>query len=213
MITLDIISDPICPWCYIGKANLMQALEAAPDHPFLLRWRPFQLNPDMPAEGMDRRQYLEEKFGGPEKVDQLDAHVREVAAKAGLTIDYARIPRTPNTIDAHRLIRWAGHEGKQTAVAQTLFTAFFEGGRDISDHAVLADVAERAGMDRTMVERLLASDADLEEVRAEDAEARRIGVTGVPTFIVADRYAVVGAQPPEVWAQAIAELKQAEDQS
>lgn len=204
--TLDIISDPICPWCYIGKAKLDRALEARPDHPFEIRWRPFQLNPEMPREGMDRRGYLEWKFGGPEKADSFYQRIEQAARDAGLEVNFDAIARTPNTLDAHRLIRWAGVEGRQTLVVNQLFRRYFREGQDIGDRAVLVEVARSAGLDAEVVARLLEGDADLEEVRAEDAQAREMGVQGVPTFIVGGRYVVTGAQDSEVWLQITDEL-------
>lgn len=209
MITLDIISDPICPWCYIGKAKLDRALEAAGDHPFDIHWRPFQLNPDMPPAGMDRREYLETKFGGPEGANRVYSAIADAAAEAGLEIDFGRIERTPSTIDAHRLIRWARVTGNQTAVVSQLFRRYFREGQDISDRAILLDVAESAGMEREVVERLLDSDADLAETREEDAAAREMGVGGVPTFIVGGRYVLQGAQDSETWSRVIDELNAA----
>lgn len=213
MVKLDIISDPICPWCYIGKTQLDRALEAHPDHPFQVEWHPFQLNPDMPREGMDRRTYLETKFGGREQAVSVYARIAEAAEAAGLDIDLAAIERTPNTLDAHRLIHWAGVEGRQTAVVSALFRAYFKEGRDIGDPEVLADIADEAGLDAALIHRLLASDADLDDIRARDAWAREHGVTGVPTFVVAQRHAVPGAQPPELWARVIAEIAQSGDRS
>ncbi|UWQ21187.1 DsbA family oxidoreductase [Jannaschia sp. W003] len=207
MLKLDILSDPICPWCYIGKAHLFRALEARPDHPFALEWHPFQLNPDMPPEGMDRRAYLEGKFGGREGAVRAYAPVAEAAEKAGLSLNLDGMARTPSTLDAHRLIHWAGLEGRQTPVVQALFAAYFEAGRDIGDHGVLLDVAEGCGMDRAMTERLLASDADAEDIRGRDAHARARGVTGVPTFVIASQAVVVGAQPPESWEGIIDDLQ------
>ena len=165
MIKLDIISDPICPWCYIGKTLLDQALAERPDHPFEIAWHPFQLNPDMPADGMDRKEYLETKFGGKDGAIRAYAPVLERAEAAGLTIDFAAIPRTPNTLDAHRLIHWAGIEGRQMPVAMALFRAFFEEGRDIGDADVLSDIADSAGMDAAVVRKLLQSTARSEERR------------------------------------------------
>jgi predicted DsbA family dithiol-disulfide isomerase len=208
MVKLDIISDPICPWCYIGKAQLDRALEAEPDHPFEIEWHPFQLNPEMPAEGMDRHAYLEAKFGGPEKAAEVYATIAEHAEAAGLEIDWSRIERTPNTLDAHRLIHWAGIEGCQTAVVSALFRAYFREGRDIGDPEVLADIADARGMDASVVLRLLASDADREEIAARDKAARDMGVTGVPTFIVARQHAVPGAQPTELWRKVIGEMQE-----
>ncbi len=206
MPKLDVLSDPICPWCYIGKANLDRALEARPDHQFDIEWHPFQLNPDMPAEGMDRREYLETKFGGKENAINVYSRIAEAAEAAGLAIDFAKITRTPNTIDAHRLIHWAGLEGRQTAIVSRLFKAYFEEGQDIGDRAILLDMAEGAGLDRAMTEQLFESDADLEDVRARDLHARNRGVTGVPTFVVANRHVVPGAQTPDLWLRVIDDL-------
>jgi len=206
MIKLDIISDPICPWCFIGKANLDRALEAAGDHPFSIEWHPFQLNPDMPAGGMDRRDYLETKFGGKEGAVRAYAPVVEAAEAAGLAINFEGISRTPNTLDAHRLIHWAGLEERQTPMVSALFRAYFQEGRDIGDAGVLADIAEAVGLDRAMTERLLAGDGDRDDIAARDTHARARGVTGVPCFIIANQHALPGAQPPELWAKVIAEI-------
>ena len=206
MVKLDIISDPICPWCYIGKSYLDRALEAAGDHPFSIEWHPFQLNPDMPAGGMDRRAYLEGKFGGQDGAVQAYLPVQEHADKAGLEINLAGIQRTPNTIDAHRMIHWAGIEGKQTAMVSALFKAYFVDSRDIGDPETLADIADGLGMDASVILRLLASDADIADIRDRDTKAREMGVNSVPTFIVAGQHAVPGAQPPELWSKVIAEL-------
>ena len=212
MVKLDILSDPICPWCYIGKAHLDRALEAHPDHPFAIEWHPFQLNPDMPPEGMDRRAYLEAKFGGPEGAAQVYGRIADAAKAAGLSIDFDAIQRTPSTLDAHRLIHWAGLEGRQTAVVTRLFKAYFEAGQDIGDRNVLLDIAEGVGLDRAMIERLLDSDADREDIRARDAHARARGVTGVPTFVVANAHVLPGAQPPELWEQVLSELAAQNDE-
>jgi predicted DsbA family dithiol-disulfide isomerase len=208
-IKLDIMSDPICPWCYIGKTHLDKALLAHPDHPFQIEWHPFQLNPDMPAEGMDRRTYLEAKFGGKEGAVKAYAPVVEHAEKAGLTINFEAMERTPNTLDAHRLIHWAGIEGRQTAAVSALFKAYFVEARDIGDPEVLADVADFIEMDAAVVARLLKTDEDRESIRQRDAHSREMGVNSVPTFIVGNRHAVPGAQPPELWEQVIAELTEA----
>ena len=211
MTTLDIISDPICPWCYIGKAKLDRALEAAPDHPFEIEWKPFQLNPDMPAEGMDRREYLELKFGGREGAIRVYGEIARTAEEAGLDIAFEKIKRTPNTLNAHRLIHWARAEECQTQVVSQLFKRYFREGQDISDHDVLVDVATTVGMDATLVARLLEGDADLAETIAEDKKAREMGVQGVPCFIVGATYALSGAQSPELWAKVIAEINEKSD--
>lgn len=206
MVTLDIFSDPVCPWCYIGKAHLDRALSQRPDHPFVIAWHPFQLNPDMPREGRDRAAYLEEKFGGRDKAIAIYARVEQAAAEAGVEIDFAAMKRMPNTLDAHRLIHWAGIEGRQTAVKSALMRAFFREGRDIGDPATLTAIAAAAGMDEAVTARLLASDADRDDILARDLDARRKGVNAVPTFLVARQYVVQGAQPPEVWTKVIDEL-------
>jgi predicted DsbA family dithiol-disulfide isomerase len=206
-IKLDIMSDPICPWCYIGKRHLDRALAEVPDHPFVIEWHPFQLNPDMPAEGMDRRAYLEGKFGGKEGAVRAYAPVVEHAEAAGLKIDFEGMKRTPNTLDAHRLIHWAGIEGCQTAAVSALFEAYFVEARDIGDREVLADIADAIGMDAAVVGKLLHSDADVDDIRKRDAHSRKMGVSSVPTFIVASKHAVPGAQPPELWLKVISELR------
>ena len=206
MIKLDILSDPICPWCYIGWTNLARALEARPDHPFAIEWHPFQLNPDMAKTGMDRRQYLEAKFGGKDRVVQAYLPVLQHAEAAGLTLDLEAISRTPNTLDAHRLIHWAGIEGRQTPVVLALFRANFVKGRDIGDPDTLAEIAEGAGMDRALVATLLAGDADAADIAARDAHARSRGVTGVPCFIIANQHVLTGAQPTETWLSVIDEI-------
>lgn len=206
MTRLEIISDPICPWCYIGATHLMRALESRADHPFAIHWRPYFLNPDMPAEGMDRHAYLEARFGGREGAAKTYAPVMEAAAAAGLTLDLKAITRTPNTLDAQRVIHWAEAEGAQTRVAMALFRAYFEQGADLSDAPTLARIAGGAGCDAAVIEALLAGEADSAEITHAAAEAARIGVTGVPTFILGRRYVVTGSQPAEMWRRVTDEL-------
>ncbi len=206
LINLDILSDPICPWCYIGKARLDRALEARPDHPFEIEWHPFQLNPEMPRAGMDRRAYMEAKFGGKDGAVHAYRPVVEHAADAGLELNLDRIARAPNTLDAHRLIHWAGLEGRQTAVVAALFRAYFRDGRDIGDAGVLADLAGEVGLDREMVARLLAGDGDRAEIAARDSHARERGVSAVPTFVLANTYVLSGAQATGTWSKIIDEL-------
>jgi predicted DsbA family dithiol-disulfide isomerase len=205
-IKLDIMSDPICPWCFIGKAYLDKALSAHPNHPFLIEWHPFQLNPDMPANGMGRREYLEGKFGGKEAAVRAYAPVVESAKTAGVAIDFEGMQRTPNTINAHRLIHWAGIEGRQTAAVSALFKAYFTHAHDIGDPDVLIDIAKSVEMDGDVVKRLLDSDEDLKLIQDRDKHSRKMGINSVPTFIIANQHAVPGAQPPELWAQVIADL-------
>lgn len=208
MVRLDIISDPICPWCYIGKANLDRALEQNSDHPFTIEWHPFQLNPDMPLEGMDRRAYLEGKFGGKEGAVTAYAPVAKAAENAGLEINLEAIKTTPNTINAHRLIHWAGLQKLQTPVVDALFKAYFVEGRNIGDTDVLADIADNVGMDAAVVRRLLEDDQDVKVIQDRDQHSRKMGVTGVPCFIVANQHAVPGAQPPETWTKVIQEINE-----
>ncbi|SFA77138.1 Predicted dithiol-disulfide isomerase, DsbA family [Poseidonocella pacifica] len=206
MVKLDIFSDPICPWCYIGKLRLDRALEARPNHPFTVEWHPFQLNPDMPAGGMVRAEYLERKFGGKEAAAKVYAQIDQHARDTGLEIDWSAISRTPNTLDAHRLIHWAGIEGRQTAAVSRLFKAYFLEGRDIGEHEVLADIADGIGLDASVILRLLGSEADREETMARDTQAREIGIDSVPTFIVAGKHAMPGAQETALWEKVIDEV-------
>lgn len=206
MTRLDIFSDPVCPWCYIGKTLLDRALETRPDHPFAVDWHPFQLNPDMPAGGMDRADYLRAKFGAEARAVQVYARIEQAAQAAGLAIDFGAIRRMPNTLDAHRTILWAGVEGRQGAMVAALFRAYWREGRDIGDPAVLVDLAGQAGLPAAAFARLLATDADRDTIRARDAHARDRGVTAVPTFVLADRYVLAGAQPAELWLRVIGEL-------
>ncbi len=207
MIRLDIFSDPICPWCYIGKANLDRALEVHAEHPFEIEWHPFQLNPEMPAEGADRRSYLEAKFGGKQNAVAIYARVVEAAEAAGLTINFEAMNRVPNTLDAHRMIHWAGLEGRQTAMVSALFRANFRDGKDIGDKATLATLAGEAGMDAALAARLLATDEDRADITARDLHARQRGINAVPTYIIANQYVLSGAQPVNLWGRVIEDLE------
>ncbi|MDJ0609474.1 MAG: DsbA family oxidoreductase [Kiloniellales bacterium] len=198
---LQIYSDTICPWCLIGKRRLERALAERPQPDLEVTWHAFQLNPEMPADGMDRRRYLELKFGGGEGARQVYGQVEQAGASEGIAFNFDAIRRTPNTLNSHRLIRWAGREGCQMAVVEALFSAYFFDGRDIGDPETLVAVAQTVGLDPTAAQDYLASDQDLEAVRNEDAEARRIGIQGVPTFIWNGRYVLSGAHPPEVLLQ------------
>ena len=206
MIRLDIFSDPVCPWCLIGKANLDRAMESRPNHPFQVQWHPFQLNPDMPKDGVGHVDYLAAKFGSREKAIQAMLQVAEHAKTAGAEIDMEKVTRLPNTLDAHRVIHWAGIEGRQTAMVARLFKAHWREGADIGEAATLARLAGEVGMDAAAVARLLATDADADDIRARDMDARQKGVTAVPTFLIAQQYVVSGAQPVEMWQQVIDEL-------
>jgi predicted DsbA family dithiol-disulfide isomerase len=206
MVKLDIFSDPVCPWCYLGKANLERALEAHPAQTFEIEWHPFQLNPDTPAEGVVKRDYLMQRFGSEAKLNQIHQQFRDIAAKAGVTMDPDVPQRIPNTLNAHRMIHWAGLEGRQSLMVSALFRAYWVEGRDIGDLGVLADIGVEAGMKREVVARLLASDADLDLIRGREQHARERGVNAVPTFLIANQYVLSGAQPPELWGQVIDEL-------
>lgn len=200
---IDIVSDVMCPWCYIGKRRIEKALALCADLPVRVHWRPYQLDPTLPPEGLDRRTYLEKKFGGPEGARQIYDRIREAGASEGIDFDFEAINVSPNTIDAHRLIRWAANIGAQDAVVEALFAAYFLNGRNIGDHDVLVAIAGEAGMDTAIVRDLLASDADRDLVEREIELARSMGINGVPCFILANQYAVSGAQNPQVLAQAI----------
>jgi predicted DsbA family dithiol-disulfide isomerase len=207
-ITVDIVSDAICPWCFIGKRRFEQAMAAAAkDIEVLVAWRPYQLNPEMPPEGMDRKAYLSAKFGGDAKAETIYERVREAGATVGIDFNFGGIPRTPSTIDAHRLIGLAGRAGRQDAVVEGLFRAYFLEGRDIGDRAVLAAVAAAAGFEDKAIRDYLAGRDDVERVANEDAMARRMGIQGVPCFILNRKYAISGAQEPALFLEAFDRLK------
>jgi len=202
---IDIVSDAICPWCYIGKRQLEGALARLEQEglTFSVHWNPFQLNPDMPKEGRDRTAYRIWKFGGAEKAAALDARITEAAAAVGLDFRTDLMARTPNTIDAHRLVWFGGQKGAQDAVMEAVFKAYFTQGADIGDRAVLADCAAEAGLDRHEVTAFLDGDVAEPEMRAADHAAREAGVSGVPSFFL-DGYSLFsGAMPAETIANAL----------
>ncbi len=210
-INVDVVSDVMCPWCYIGKRKLESALGNLPEGVEVdVRWRPYQLDPRLPKLGKDRRQYLTEKFGDSDRVKQIYDSIDDAGRAEDIPFAFDRIAVSPNTLDAHRIIRWAASEapGVQNRLVEILFRMFFTEGRNIGDNAVLLDAAEEAGMDRAITESLLQGDADRTEVEEEIAIAQRMGVTGVPCFILDNKYVVMGAQPAEVLADAIAEVAQ-----
>lgn len=204
---IDVVSDAICPWCWVGKRNLEGALAilAAAGERFAVHWRAFQLNPDMPAEGVDRASYRAAKFGSEERGRELDAQVAAAGRAAGLEFRHDLMRRTPNTIAAHRLIRWAGEQGLalQAAVQEALFRAYFQEGRDIGQPEVLAALAGEAGLDAAAAAAFLAGGEGAEEVRAEDAGFRQAGLSGVPTFALEGHVLFSGAMPAERIAEAI----------
>ena len=204
-LRIDIVSDAICPWCYIGKRQLERALATLAHEglQFSVHWNPFQLNPDMPKEGRDRASYRMMKFGSADRVREIDDRVTGAAANVGLEFRLDQIVRTPNTLDAHRLIWLAGLENVQDAVMETMFAAYFTQGRDIGDRDVLADCAAEAGMERAAVADFLAGDVAEKEMLAADRAAREAGVNGVPSFFL-DGYGLYsGAMPAETMAEAL----------
>jgi predicted DsbA family dithiol-disulfide isomerase len=198
---LDIYSDTICPWCFIGKRRLERALAERPQPGLSIHWRAFQLNPGMPPEGMDRRYYLEAKFGGVERAGRIYDMVRAAGASEGIDFAFDRIARTPSTLNSHRLIRYAAERGRQDQLLEAVFCSYFLGGRDIGSDDVLVEIAAEAGMDCDAARRYLDSDADVETVLSEDRIARRLGITGVPCFVFNGRFALSGAQEPEALFQ------------
>ena len=208
MIRLDIIADYACPWCYLGKAMLDRALEAHPTHPFVVEWHPYQLDPSLPPEGMDRLEYMAARFGNVAAIAKVHEPLLAMAEKAGVAFNLPAITRTPNTLNAHRLTHWAALEGRQAAVVSALYRGYWREGQDIGDAATLTKIAAQAGMDEALTTRLLAGDADRDLIAQRIAHSRSRGVTSVPTFIVADRHALIGAQEPALWAQVITEVTQ-----
>ena len=206
--TLLVVVDTVCPWCWVGKRNLEAALAmlaaAGGGERFEVHWRPFQLNPDMPREGVERSAYRAAKFGSVERSRQLDAQVAQAGAAAGVAFRHDRMRRTPNTVDAHRLIRLADERGPavQERVVEALFRAYFQDGRDIGDRAELAAIAGEAGMDAGAVDASLAGEEGEAEVRAEDEGFRRLGLSGVPTFALQGHVLFSGAMPPQTMAEA-----------
>ncbi|MEM7226992.1 MAG: DsbA family oxidoreductase [Pseudomonadota bacterium] len=198
---IDIYSDTICPWCFIGKRRLERALIEQPQPDIDFTWRTFQLNPDMPAEGMARERYLSLKFGGPVGAKRVYDPVRQAGQEEGIAFAFDQMTRTPNTLASHRLIRKAGELDCQTEVVQALFDAYFLKAEDIGEIDVLVRAAVAGGLNEDSIRGYLESDEDLAAVREEDAEARRIGIQGVPTYILNGKYVLSGAHPPEVLHQ------------
>lgn len=208
-LTIDVVSDVVCPWCYLGKARLELAIAEVQDEIGVdVNWRPYRLNPDIPPEGIDHRANLIAKLGGAQQVEQAHAMLADLGRQVGIVFDFDAVKISPNTLDAHRLIHWAAMEGRdiQDRVVSALFRANFEEGRNVGDAAVLLDVAETAGLDRGLVQNLLSSDADRDTLLSEIDAARKMGVNGVPFFIFDGQYAVSGAQMPDVLAGALRDI-------
>lgn len=201
--TVDVFSDVICPWCYIGKRRLEKAIATVDrQHEVRVRWLPFQLNPQMPKEGTSRKEYRIRKFGSWERSQELDARVIAVGQAESIHFAFDRIERTPNTLDAHRLIWLADKEGVQGAVVEALFRAYFTEGWDISNRRTLIDVAVEAGLDRDKAEAVLNGDEGMDAIKEAHEQARRVGVEGVPFFIVNGKVTLAGAQPPDAFLEA-----------
>lgn len=209
---IDVVSDVVCPWCYVGKRHLESALatlaEAGEPVP-LVRWHPYELNPSLPAEGVDRREYLERKFGGPARAAQVYERVRRAGTQAGIPFQFERIERQPNTRDAHRLIAWAQTRGDAGPIVERLFRAYFVEGLFVGARDVLATLAGEAGEDRDAALAFLDSDVGRVEIREAEERAASLGITGVPFFIVDGRYGLSGAQPPEAIVEALRRARQA----
>lgn len=197
-LRIEIVHDLVCPWCYLGVRRLLRTLRRRPDIVFELVWRPFLLNPDMPRLGMARPDYVVRKFGGEDRARRLYATISEVGRNEGVHFRFERIRRTPSSIDAHRLIRYAAGYGRADGIVEALFAAHFTDGHDIGDHAVLASVANSCGMDGSEVRHFLGTDQETDTVHAENLRAHRLGINGVPCFVVDGMHAIAGAQEPEV---------------
>lgn len=200
---IDIVSDTVCPWCFIGKRRLERAIAMRPAMEFDVRWRPYRLDPTIPPEGVDRKAYLRAKFGDSPRSAAMGDAIRTEGAGEGIAFAFDKIERSPNTLDSHRLIRWAGGAGVQDAIVEKLFDAYFVHGHNIGDRGVLIEVAADAGMDSGLVARLLDDGAETEIVEQEDRLAHEMGISGVPTFIFQNRYMLSGAREPEVLVKVI----------
>src|ERR1700744_3763662 len=209
---IDVISDTVCPWCFIGKRRLARAMEMRPEIEFDIQWRPYQLDPDVPREGVDRAAYMKAKFGEGPRVSAMSDALKAEGLREGIAFAFDKIERRPNTLDSHRLIRWAATAGIQDTVVERLFAAYFLEGRDIGDPAVLEFLAADVGMDSIEVADLLSSDTDLAAVERETRLAGEMGIPGVPTFIFANKFVLSGAREAEVLVQVIDKALDAEDE-
>lgn len=206
-LAIDVVSDVVCPWCFIGKRRLEQAIALRPDIPVEIRWRPYFLNDWVPREGISRNEYLTKKFGSPERYKSIAGRVSAAAAAEGLTYNVDGIARQPNTIDCHRLILWAantGDAGNAGKMKQRLMELYFTEGADLTDREVLVQAAVDCGMDGALIREWLAGDRDVDRVTAEAEQAKQAGIDGVPCFILGGVLAVSGAQDPITLADAIA---------
>ncbi len=197
-LTLEVVIDLVCPWCFLGARRLRRTLRRRPDLLIETAWRPFLLNPDMPRGGMSLGDYVVRKFGGEDRARRLYASITELGRAEGVDFRFDRIRRTPSSINAHRLVRFAARFGPAGSVVEALFSAHFTDGRDIGDPAVLTAIAAAAGLDGARFRRLLATEEDVDAIHTENLHAHRIGINGVPCFVVGNRHAIAGAQEPEV---------------
>lgn len=204
ILAVDIVSDIVCPWCWLGIKYFQQAMAKSPQK-VQLTWRPYMLDPNVPEGGVPYNDYMKAKFGdGPsDRFKAMREHLETAAPEAGITFKFGEIPMRPNTLDAHRLMRWAGGQGKGTQAAESLFKAFFQDLKDVGDKAVLAGIAEDIGLDKTLIAGLLVGDDDKKTVMEEIAFFQNLGVSGVPCFIYSGQFAVQGGQPPETHLAAI----------
>ncbi len=198
---VDIISDTVCPWCYVGKRRLEAAMAARPEIRFELEWRPFELNPDMPLEGLDRQTYLAEKFGGEERAQAIYKAVEDAGHEAGIDFQFQNIKRMPNSRASHQVLMWARTTGHQNEIAERLFRAYFTEGLNIGDYRVLTDIAGEVGMDANLVGLLLQKGSDAEQIGELEKIAHEMGVTGVPCFVIERKYAIVGAESSDKFLQ------------
>jgi len=205
-LQIDIVSDVVCPWCYIGKRRIENALALAPDIPVEVHWRPFFLNPWVPREGISREEYLTAKFGSVEAYKGIAGRVVTAAGEEGLTYRPDRVKRQPNTIDCHRLIHWSDAQGKSAEMKQRLMELYFRDGSDLTDNNVLVQAAADCGLDAEDVRRRLATEEDVALISAQAKDAADKGISGVPTFVFGQKYAVSGAQPAEQLARAIRQV-------
>jgi predicted DsbA family dithiol-disulfide isomerase len=197
-LTVEVVQDLVCPWCFLGLRRLQRLLRRRPDLGFEVVWRPFLLNPDMPRVGMPRADYVVRKFGGEDRARRLYASIAEIGRSEGVLFRFDRIRRTPSSVDAHRLVRFAAAYGRGAETVEALFSAHFTDGRDIGDPGVLIGVAQACGLDAAAARRFLYSDAETDAVHAENLRAHRLGINGVPCFVIGGRHAIAGAQEPEV---------------
>ncbi len=197
-LSIEVVHDLVCPWCFLGLRRMLRTLRRRPDILFELAWRPFLLNPDMPRGGMSRSDYVVRKFGGEERARRLYASIAEIGRAEGVLFRFDRITRTPSSVDAHRLVRWASQFARGAEMVEALFSAHFTDGRDIGDRAVLIAVAIACGLDGRGAHAFLASDIDVDVIHGENLRAHRLGINGVPCFVVGGRHAIAGAQEPEV---------------